>query len=419
MGFFDNLLPVYQKRPNDPLGEWRKERNERLLDLIERTPELRELYDKLGYDPYAEQRFEQLLNELKSLLRAEIVNIAVFQRTVDQAQVDDSSKDPDFWKIVLSARNNPKKVKNLVQALNDAYSEEWKGYRPLKDRLPWGFSELSFTVWTATDRERFSLLIEEISSVLKAYSFSAWKNPDQVRSECLGYVAKIKEAISQNGTDLWPTLCALRDKIKSSIDAGPRVNLDAFLWDLLCARDSAPYTDAYRESIQRLAKNYLCDHLIDIHTPWLTNRLITDLLDTVIGPVNQLSVLDDWAFTSQLKPPWGIIVPRLLSFVFFMGSLSGILILFAMDLRWLAWLGGAYLTWHYFWRFRRIYLCDKVRLNLLLQTMSLGGIRNEITTGCYDAEEIAKQLRKFEGHVPSLVFPLLRLAGSSNHDTVA
>ena len=415
---FGNLLPVYQKRPDDPLAEWRNKEKERLLDLIERTPELRELYDKVGYEPYAEQQFEQLLNELKSLLRAEIADIAVFQRSVDQAQADDSSKDSDLWKIVLSARNNPKKVKDLVKALNDVYSEEWKGYRPLKHRLPWGFEELSFIVWTATDPGRFSLLLEEMSSVLKTYSFLAWKNPGEVCSECLGYVAKLKDGLPQN-SNLWPTLCLLRDKIKSSIDAGSRVNLDAFLWDLLCARDFGSYTDAFRETIQRLAKNYLCDHLLDIHTPWLTNRLITDLLDTVIDPVNHLSVLDDWTFTSRLKPPWGIIVPRLLSFVFFMGSLSGILILFAMDLTWLAWLGVAYLTWHYFWKFRRIYLCDKVRLNLLLQTMSLSGTRNEIATGCFDADEIAQQLRKFEGHVPSLVFPLLRLVGSSNHDRVA
>src|SRR5215813_9470106 len=128
VGLFGNLLPVYQKRPDDPLAKWRNKKKERLLDLIERTPELRELYDKVGYDPYAEQRFEQLLNELKSLLRAEIADIAVFQRSVDQTQADDSSKDSDLWKIVLSARNNPKKVKDLVKTLNDAYSEDWKGY---------------------------------------------------------------------------------------------------------------------------------------------------------------------------------------------------------------------------------------------------------------------------------------------------
>lgn len=412
MGLFGNLLQVNQKRSHDVMRNWHETKKKRLRDQIERTPELRELYDKLGYDPHAEERFEQILNELQSLLRAEIADIAVFQRTVDQAQADDSSKDPDLWKVVLSARNNPKKVKGLVNVLNDVYHEEWAGYRPLKNRLPFGFHELSFIVWTATDPQRFSLLLKEMSSVLEAYSFSAWKNPGEVRSDCLGYVAKLKEDLQQNGSDFWPTLCLLRDEIKSSIDAGSRVNLDAFLWDLLCARDSRSYTDAFRESIQRLAKNYLGNHLLDIHTPWLTNRLITDLLDTVIDPVNHLSGLDDWAFTGQLKPPWCIVVPRVLSFVFFIGSLIGIFVLFAMDLRWLAWLGVAYLAWHYFWRFRRIYLCDKVRLNLFLQTTSLSHIRNEIATGYYDANEIAQQLRKFEGNVPSLVFPLLGLAGS-------
>ena len=413
MALFRNLLQVNQKRSHDVIGEWRETKKKRLRDQIERTPELREFYEKLGYDPYAEQRFKQILNELRSLLRAEIADIAVFQKTVDQARADDSSKDPDLWKIVLSARNNPKKVKHLVKVLNDVYSEEWAGYRPLKDRLPFGFYELPFIVWTATDPRRFSLLLKEMSSVLEAYSFSAWKNPGEVRSECLGYVAKLNEGLKQNASDLWGTLCCLRDEIESSIDAGSRVNLDAFLWDLLCARDSGPHTDAFRESIQRLAKNYFCDHLLDIHTPWLTNRLITDLLNTVIEPVIHLNRLDDpGAFTSRLKPPWCIVVPRLLSFVFFIGSLSGIFVLFAMDLTWIGWLGVAYLTWHYFWRFRRIYLSDKVRLNLVEQAMSLSSIRNEIATGFYDPDEIAQQHRKFEGNVPSLVFSLLRVAGS-------
>jgi hypothetical protein len=190
------------------------------------------------------------------------------------------------------------------------------------------------------------------------------------------------------------------------------------LWDLVYIRHEhnpleRPHDARYfGESVLEQAEKYLARDWM--HTPWLTNRLVVDLLDSVIGTLAaEITAPDPSRFTAGLPWPWGILVPKLLSFLFFVGSVIGIALAFAVDLPWVGWAGIGYVAWHYFWRFRRNYLLSKIRGDLAAWVSRLEWIRDEVKRGTYDPAEIADRLRKPEEKgfvIPSLVFPLLKLS---------
>ena len=163
-----------------------------------------------------------------------------------------------------------------------------------------------------------------------------------------------------------------------------------------------------------------------MHTPRLTTYVLTNLLDAELVPVTREATADSLSpslakqlpvpITSHLSQPWGRIVPFVLSFLFFLSSVTLVKGLFIMELDLLAWLGIAYLTWHYFWRIREWYIVARFRGKLRGLAGSLKMIRDEVAAGFYDGEEIARQLRRHQDnglYVHSLTYPLLRLGRST------
>ena len=234
----------------------------------------------------------------------------------------------------------------------------------------------------------------------------------------------MKRSAESMNAGVWASLTSLKRARDSTIGlrqdsahAERLRELDSVLWDLVYIRHEhnpleRPHDARYfGESVLEQAEKYLARDWM--HTPWLTNRLMVDLLDSVIGTLAaEITAPDPSRFTAGLPWPWGILVPKLLSFLFFVGSVIGIALAFAVDLPWVGWAGIGYVACHYFWRFRRNYLLSKIRGDLAAWVSRLEWIRDEVKRGTYDPAEIADRLRKPEEKgfvIPSLVFPLLKL----------
>lgn len=427
--------------------------------LIAETPELNDLFYKLGYSARLDIDTAKIIGQLKSLLRLDITDFSVFQREVDRMQreidkvgrgdvpipatiadpgarqlwmdiahplhdvIDGGKWKARCWEAAIAASKHKKKLDEVLRLITEAFEDEWRGYMiSAKDRVP--FRDLSFAKWNVVNPQQFSQLLNDLGSKLE----SAQKvlGNDTYR-ELLEHTAQVKRCIGKADVDVWYHLVSLTRARDSAIwrgqdsSNGAKVKeLDGVLWDLVYMRhehdpfktqDDARY---FRESVLEQAQKYLAHDWM--HTPWLTNRLVAGLLDSVIGALAvEMRAGDSSRITAGLPWPWGVLVPKLLSFLFFAGSVVGIRLAFGVGLDWVGWAASGYLAWHYFWRFRRNYLLSKMRGELGAWASRLEWIRDEVKRGQYDAIEISTRLRKPEGKgfvIPSLIFPLLRLAES-------
>jgi hypothetical protein len=109
-----------------------------------------------------------------------------------------------------------------------------------------------------------------------------------------------------------------------------------------------------------------------MHTPWLTARFLTDLLDVELAPLNREAKSVGESDLMLMSIIWRV------------------------------------LPLSYYWRFK----VARERASLARLARRLGQVRDEVDSGNYDAQEIAGRLRRYESeglYVHSLVYALLRL----------
>ena len=187
---------------------------------------------------------------------------------------------------------------------------------------------------------------------------------------------------------------------------------DVLYWLVAVQHDPGPLDAYFKTNTQEQAQRYLNNP--SIHTPWLTTFILTQLIDAVLEPLHAEATSRRIPFriTSALGWPWNVVVPAMLSFTFFVLAIVAIVLAFNLDLPVVAWLGIAYLMYHYVARFRANYLFAKARGELFQKASRLALIRDEVKSGHYDNMEIARRLREIEAsgtQVSSLAFPLLAL----------
>ena len=308
--------------------------------LIGSTEALRALYTKLGYSPDLVFSSEQLIRDLKGLIRAEIPDFPEFQKTLEETrgQVEkqrsegirdpSSSGDEGLLKEVLSAGSDRDRVLAL---LNRAPVDESLLF---VEQLP--FSKDGQLIWRTpvdlsilrkrpSDPARFVGLLQQLEDLVKS--------PGVPRDERLG--REMGDVITRLRRDLqrenayFPT--ALRSLEKkgaewaSHLPGVParemKAQLDGLLGDLLSTRheygpDEHPgraiqgsKAVLFKETAQRQAKCYLDAPWM--HTPWLTAYVLTNLIDSELvslpakphrkppSPADVLRVIRDEVVTAQ------------------------------------------------------------------------------------------------------------------------
>jgi hypothetical protein len=444
--------------------------------LIEKTPELSRLYRSLGYSASIDRATKEALQSLRSLLQIEIPDYTVFQKYVARVQAEiekcergeflipDEINDPNrrklwedmahplfdnlgqlrqewkdnFWKAARTASRNKSKLNDVVKMLETAY----EGYRDAKDRLP--LDDDSFFTLKITDKIRFGELLDKLQRCLtycgSVVEFLHMLQASPIESDALVEAnwherarQPVKEVLAEivelrknyEGSNLWATLCDIRRKVESIMrldydleTQAKKQQLDQILVDVVRAQHElatekyAHLCDFYKDEIVAHIDVFIISAWM--HSDWLRNYLLTGLLDTYLVALTRVARSDPNRWTSELPQPWGVLVPSLLSFIFFVSATIGIYILFETDMHWLAYLGIIYLFWHYFLRFFRNFQLAKGRGAITQVASILQLIRDEVRTGHYQPEEITRRLRQLEEknfHIHSIVFPLLGLPG--------
>ncbi len=189
--------------------------------------------------------------------------------------------------------------------------------------------------------------------------------------------------------------------------------LDGILWDIVYYRNQGEVdTRAFKEAAHEQAKKYIDQ--TELRSPWLTTFVLSAVLDAELAPLSREAVDHSvpGRITSYLPQPWGTLVPALL-FVSF-ACLLGYGAWQALTRGRIGWglLALGLLVWQVFWRVVvnvRLAL-GRRKLQKLVHPFQL--IRDEVTSGNYDGQEIEARLRKLESdglYVHSLTYPLLHL----------
>lgn len=187
--------------------------------------------------------------------------------------------------------------------------------------------------------------------------------------------------------------------------------LDELLWELLYAgRNHRLHEPPFRETVVAQIRRYLTSPFM--HTPWLTRRLLGDLVSADVETLAQQLARDPFRWTARLALPWGAIVPAILSVIFLCLAAGAAVALYMADLAWASAAVIAWIVWREFWKRWRAGRLVHERAPLIRLALSLQAVREEITSGHYDPLVTAQRLKRLERHavvVHSYVYSLLNL----------
>jgi len=295
-------LAVYRLRrartaggPPAPAPEVDVEREVR--DLIDTTPELQALYQKIQCSPALERQLEQLLSELKELIRVEIPDFPAFREALRQirARADDGvapasqsrylGSNLALLDAVLAAEDDRT---GILEILNRNPVED---LLPFVEQIPlhrngkivWSTPmELAIMRKRPHDPRRFALVLEEIEKLVRSSKLS---RKEQSRSEVLDTVSRARRELQRENAYILTSLKLLDVKLDEWLrhatqpaSRRKRVELDLLLRELIRTRHALDEADrsALKETTQSQARQYLDGTWL--HTRWLTTYVLTNLL---------------------------------------------------------------------------------------------------------------------------------------------
>jgi hypothetical protein len=358
--------------------EWDAHRAVR--DLIQKTPELRDIYGRLGYSPYVEEGCRKLLAELNGFEVA-IPDFAQFQASLDSViaaierhERGEEEVDPLFFAdrelfdSVVNARANPDAVHELLNA-------------DFRKRLPICL-EVAAIARRPRNPDAFSGALRELEQLLG----KRWiPQTQEVRDELLEAASELREELDRGDGSLVTSLESLEGKVEDAVfniadehqDERKR-SLDEVLWSFVYARhEYQPHEHHFIEGVAEEAKTYIDSTWM--HTRWLSSFILRHLLD---GEVAR-------------KVPAGVSQRGLLV------SAVGIGLLYYLNLGVFALL----------WLAAFLYYVG-VTIWHTHKTKPLVVCQHEILAGNYDDAEVARRLRALERRgvfVHSLILRLLEL----------
>ncbi|MBN1392761.1 MAG: hypothetical protein JW947_08175 [Sedimentisphaerales bacterium] len=345
------------------------------------------MYNKLGYSPYVDRETEQIVGELKSLVDVEILEIAQYDefhnaltelRGFYEKYPDEESKltgeERQFIENLLSNKDDREKI---IAILNEG--RLWQKHLRQYDHL---FVKRG----RITGKERFLELLEKLNKI-----FNKTRLPLS-REHYLSVIDKIdeirnltKEDDDSVDADLVRSLeyevesaCVTLDNTKTG---EKKHALDDLLCSLVSAQRRYKPSDAnFMDITREQADIYLKSHWM--HTPLLTEYLLSLLLKAEV---------------SRLR---GKPVSKLVAAI----AIIGVVILIYLDLTILA------VMW-----FAVLFVFEFVIFKNAQKAAVLNKIYNEINSGHYDGDELARRLQKLEKKkvfVQSITYSLLHLRQS-------
>jgi hypothetical protein len=285
--------------------------NAALRRTVDETPELRELYGKLGSLPEVEREAERILGEVKGLIRAEIPDFAAFgaalgeveaQLAAPSAGLDGAAGPaarPRFRKeneallhAVLAVRSDREAVLRL---LNEDPVDQ---LLPLVEEIPmvrngeviWRTPlELKLVRKMPSNPARFERLLDELDWLVRS---ARLRRRPTAREAVLAAVARLRRDAARENAYLPTPVQALAEEVDAwlhrSLDPAVRrrrEELDNLLRGLLRLRHSlaggAEDPHGLLETARAQAQAYAGQPWM--HTPWLTTCALSNLLDSELA----------------------------------------------------------------------------------------------------------------------------------------
>jgi|SRR5665213_1358359 len=190
--------------------------------------------------------------------------------------------------------------------------------------------------------------------------------------------------------------------------------IDNLLWNLAYNElDNDPDTKHFKDAAVALAQQYVT--LEWLHTPWLTSKILTQVLDSELVPLKReafASGMPD-TFSALIPGVRGVVLRTSLSLIHFVVLLVIAGALFNYHHPLLALLVTAYMVWVFAGKsiFSLSVRRERKRLAELHRQLHL--IRDEVASGCFDPVEVDLRLRKSEEnglYVHSLSHALLKIS---------
>jgi hypothetical protein len=346
--------------------------------LIQETPELGDLYRRLGYSPYVAERCRELLAQLNKV-EVTIPDFRRFEASLDATlaviqrhAVGEENLDPlffadrDFFDAVVNARASQEHVLRLLNA--DARKE-----------LPFPIENAAI-VRRPRSPDALAGALDDLDQL-----FPRLPQSESVREQLLEAVSEVRKELDRGGSSLVRALRSLEGHIEDSVfniaddeQNEKKQNLDEVLSSLVWARHQwRPRDTSFAEEAVEAANTYL--HSAWMHTKWLTTFILQQLLDG----------------RAAVSVPTGLSQKGLLL------SAVGIGLLLFFKLGRFAAIWFAVLLFYVgatLWRIHR--------------AAPLVTCRREVASGNYDAREVARRLRDLERRgffVHSVILGLLEL----------
>jgi len=390
------------EKPSDP--------HEYIRQLGEDNTEIIALYRSLGYNQFLDRQAGTLLAQLKDLLAYEIADfrafrgaVAALEDRVRRFEEGDTSEGPqatpqlkgslyeeilrkhgvdplylasrELFDRVVQAGDDCEAVLSALResALHESLPFQLHQYilvRPKDDstfaRLLTEIKKVYAELWRPISEDGKARVLESIGEV-----------EGTLREGCSGFALRTAlESVSMVVTD--PGAFLVSDEAWSREGVLKEVLWNSVYAELSCKTEE-PH---FRETVRKAAKLYADNPWM--RTPWLTTRLVTQLLDAELGPLLAVANWPD-------KPPWAFLMT--------------VIVVAAASQIWrfslLTWLAIGLMAGIWVWHWVRA----SVRAN------RLRSIRAEVSAGDYYGEEVVRRLRECErrgAHVSTVIFQLLR-----------
>jgi hypothetical protein len=193
-----------------------------------------------------------------------------------------------------------------------------------------------------------------------------------------------------------------------------KAEIDDILWNLSFNEiENNPGGKHFKDGALEVAREYVRTSWL--HTPWLTSKALTQVLDSELVPLKKeaLGKEVNGRFTSFLPGAYGVIVPAILSFLYFLALAAVGVSLFRNGHLLFATLVTVHMAWHFGQRLAVNMALRSSRMRLRRLCAPLQLIRDEVASGSYDSREIERRLRRSEAdglYVHSLTYALLKTA---------
>lgn len=277
--------------------------------VIENTAELMTLFEKLGYSARVDRESNELIKEMKSLIKTEIIDFAGFDKALTEieqqlANKETSNKyrleDNKLLSEILTVKLDKDKVLAILNR-NPIYD-----LLPFIEQIP--FYKNEEVVWRTavehslirkrpTNPDLFASLLEKLKVL-----FSTIKNPQSkiLREEVLEAIEKLSRDLQKPNSYLPIPLKFLEEKVVSYIVSAPNETVQAkkeALSNLLASQLTLRYkyrfdtnkelllpvseSKVYRQLVQQEVKKYLDASFLQIS--WLSNYMLITLLNSELA----------------------------------------------------------------------------------------------------------------------------------------